>query len=114
MKVTKADNPQLFQKLRQAGYRKHSVTVNVADKASLTQPYWSGGSKSQHYMLFLNTGKLNPLQVAHNPYPQPPAETEVSTAPGMAIVTGGTFRGKPAHWRIVMHIDDAREFFPGV
>jgi hypothetical protein len=113
MQVKRADNPKLFKILRQAGYRKHTVSVYVRASEECRQPYWSGGSREDHYTLDLINGNTHPIRVPGNPWPQPPATIDVETSPGFAVVHGGIFMGKPAHWAIIMHIADAQEFFPG-
>ena len=114
MQVKKVDNPKLFDILRRAGYRKHTVSVYVRASEECRQPYWDGGSKEEHYTLNLVHGSISPIRVPGNPWPQLPATIDVETSPGFAVVHGGTFMGKLAHWAIVMHVDDAQEFFPGM
>lgn len=110
MRVSRQDHPELFKILRKAGYRKHSATVYVRATATCTQPYWSGGSRTDNIGLSLPSGFTHPINTPRNPFPEPPASTEIETAPGFAVVHGGTFMGKAAHWTIYMHVADAQKF----
>lgn len=110
MRVSKQTHSALFSLLRQLGYRKHSATVRIAEQVALMQPYWSGGSRQEHWQMDLEQARLHPVQLNSNPWPEPPAETVVLTSPGLAIVTGGVFMGKSAYWTIYLHVADKARF----
>lgn len=108
--VDKAEAPVLFAALRKAGYRKHTVSVSFADSATLTETYWSDGSRDEHYRISLDTGVVAPINMPAK-WPAPPKDVMLPVLPNVPIVTGGTFCGRPARWTIVMHPADRARFF---
>ena len=112
MQVNKNDHAELFTILRHAGYRKHKASVSFSVAAELRTPGWSGGSITSNFRL---SAAGHTQGVAVRTRQQFGDETLpwtqlVATGNGSAVVKGGTFQGKPAHWSITIHPDDAALF----
>lgn len=113
--VHRSTHRDLFAILKGAGYRKHSATVYLDTSAECSSPYWSDGSRSEFFLMHLD-GTTAPLAVrARTPFGDPslPWSETCYTGSGHAIVNGGIFRGKPAHWMVYIHPDDASAFGVG-
>lgn len=115
--LKKADHPAFFAMLRQNyGYRKHRVTVHTCMGVTIREPYWSGGSIDAHFMIRTGTraGQFEPrresLSVPSNGFPHFGGERTITIRHGHAVVTGGTFQGKPRSWSLYMHPNDIADW----
>jgi hypothetical protein len=115
--ISKAENPAFFSMLRKDyGYRKHRVTIYPCESVTIREPYWSGGSIEAHFTITTGTraGQFEPrrehLSVPSNGFPQFGGERTVDVLHGRAVVTGGTFQGKPRSWSIYMHPNDVADW----
>lgn len=77
--------------------KKRSVALTFSNSVTLSGGYWSGGSRTEYWLIDLATGQVKAVQ-----YPTDPAEygggdaPEVEVPAGHAIAEGGTFCGKPS------------------
>lgn len=109
--VKRADAPGFFDILRSAGYLKHSCTVAVSETATVRASYWDGGSRSWYAHIDAVGGVQDIHVKTRTPFGDPalPWEETRSTKT-YPIVSGGTFRGRDAHWMVWIHPDDVERF----
>ena len=80
------------------GTRKHKVIVTVVpqgETVTATAPYWDGGSRTDTWLLHRG-GQTFRVTFRGEPWPARPASHEVTITDMVAMVEGGTFRGKPS------------------
>ena len=108
--VERKTHPAFFDALKRMGctYRKHRATVVVTDKATLTAPYWSDGSKEAHFAL-RKDGRCEGVYIPTAGWPAPPASATFDTRE-ITYVTGGTFMGKSATWTLYIHPENLKHF----
>lgn len=105
-------------------YRKRNVFVSpFAANGEHVNSYWDGGSRDEHVLIEINTLRTKPLPTSHPFYDlagkgisnvedeyvtiDSAGNVRLKTIPrGYALVTAGTFCGKPATAHIKAHPDD--------
>jgi len=99
-------------------YRKRKVRVVPTTRVTITDIYWSGGSRSVYHAYDLETGEVAALNSRTHLFPtkNPVEGTTLDIPAGVAVVVTGTFMGKPATMSIYARpenlpatITDARE-----
>ena len=84
------------------------MAVVVENAVEIIGTQWSGGSRSNYFMMGF-TGGIRPT--SGNRQTDDPRETPIApTGNGIAIVEGGTFCGKPSTLRVSVHPDDLSLF----
>ena len=83
------------------GTRKHTAIVRVANSIEIKPEYWSGGSRTQTWLLHLNTYAMAhasacDLKVVTNPFEDNGKYETLPLSNHLAAVELGTFRGKEA------------------
>jgi hypothetical protein len=87
-------------------YKKHAVIVMHYPSIELTGTYWDGGSRESYALVSLAAGRLSCIrkypQYAPPQFGGPREPVKVNIEPGFAMVTTGTFCGKPATASLTM------------
>ena len=92
--------------------RKRDVFIRCREWFEVRPPSWDGGSRDAHDLRDIATGGQLPIDYDSVSWPNVPKPTRVDLAPGPrpgfapaeaaprvlpCLISGGTFRGKPAH-----------------
>lgn len=87
------------------GSRKRKAILSPArERVTLTGTYWSGGSRSDYWLVDLNTWQARPLSgVAPAQFGGPQEDPVVNLEPHQAVVCAGTFSGRPATPVVTFH-----------
>ena len=91
-------------------YRKRSVFLKVAEKTTISDVNWSGGTKSEYRACTIDG---NPLETKVNmgllpPWENPYEGLVINIPPGMVVVQGGHFCGKKATLFITVNPSDTK------
>jgi hypothetical protein len=96
-------------------YRKHKFSASACDSITLTDTYWSGGTRSTYVAVHIDTLKTGPA-----PQYDPPGFGGPRVAPhcdipeGFAIVETGIFCGKPATAHVTLTPADFVRLFGNI
>lgn len=82
-------------------YRKHRIHVSVSETATLSGTDWSGGTRTTYRMISADGKAVR--WTNGKPWPQSAISQDVDVPKGGAIEEGGTFCGKPATLRLILH-----------
>jgi hypothetical protein len=96
-------------------YKRRIVTVRAAESVTLHGLNWSGGSRSEYVGCTLDaqaTGSSLRYS-ALAPWVNHAEGASVPIPPGMVMVEGGTFCGKPSLLRITVNPADMPKFLSG-
>lgn len=107
--------PELLRVIRAAmpSYKKHTATLFVTERVTLSGTYWSGGSRSSYYAVDLATGVCSGAPHYNPPqFGGPQRDPEVEVPEGVAIVKGGIFMGKPATATVFINPANAAKLLP--
>ena len=79
-------------------YRKRTVFISASDKTTIRDVNWSGGTKSVYKACSLDGRPLKTTVNMGGPasWENPFEGLEINIPPGMVIVQGGHFCGKPS------------------
>jgi hypothetical protein len=105
--ITLKDYPVIADAVRRHTRRKKCIVViRDSGEVEVTAPHWDGGSKDAWFHL-ARSGATRHVAHSHSPWPAPPARDTVEITEGGALVSGGTFRGKPAFLTLYIRPQDA-------
>lgn len=95
------------------GYSGRTFSAQARETVTLSDNYWSGGTKSSYIGLDIESGEVLPPEHAEygNPFTHPGVPT-VTLAPGKAILEHSRFCGKDCGVRIYTHPDNFRPLLP--
>lgn len=98
---------RLAEIVRLVGSRKRRVIMSrPATTVTLSGTYWSGGSRSDYWLVDLNTNQAQPLAHANpSQFGGPVQDPEIQLQPNQVVVKTGVFCGKPATPTIYPHPD---------
>jgi hypothetical protein len=87
------------------GCRKRRVILaRPTEKVSISGSYWDEGSRSDYFLVDLNTNLVTPIPGVSPPqFGGPKSDPEVHLLVHQAVVCAGTFCGRPATPTIYFH-----------
>lgn len=95
--VTLECGTQLHSICRLVSKKRKAMVAPRTDKVSLSGTFWDSGSRSDYYLVNLETMRAQPLAgVAPMQFGGPKDDPVHPLLPGFAIVQAGTFCGRPA------------------
>lgn len=120
------ENPEIKRIILAAfpNYKKHNAFVSVFNGGANISSYWSGGSRDEHAIVEIATGRRKNLPTQTHPYFDIASRGLANTQdefvsvdnagnvtlkilpPGYALVTAGTFCGKAATASIKFNSED--------
>ena len=94
--------------------RKKKAIITPTTSVTINGLNWSGGSRSVYSAVDLATGQIKTATHTSNPPPwaNPYEGQQLEIPRGIAIVSHGTFCGKPATPIIYAHPDDMARLLP--
>lgn len=106
--ITLKDRPDLQKivKMVDGKCRKAKAFLHRRNEVTLSGTYWDSGSRSQYYLVNLNSGTVTPCaSFAPVQFGGPREDRVQKIEPGFAVVETGTFCGKPATPSIYLPIE---------
>lgn len=95
-------------------YKRTKVLISAAEKATLSELNWSGGSRSE-YRACTIAGEAAGSTARYNqcaPWRNPAEGMEVPIPPGMILVRGGSFCGKESMLCLYVNPADMPKYLP--
>ena len=102
--VTLQPGTKLAQVCKLVSKKRKAMVARPTTTVALSGTYWDGGSRSDYFLVDLNTMQVKALS-HHAPiqFGGPKEDPVVNLEPHQAVVCAGTFCGKPATPTVYFH-----------
>lgn len=104
--VTLTPGTDLARMVRLVSRKRRAIMARPATQVTLSGTYWEGGSRSDYFLVDLNTWQVSPIAGVAPPQFGGPQTAPVQTIqPHQAVIEAGTFCGRPGTPTVYLHPD---------
>ena len=92
--------------------KRKAIVSRPTTEVSITGSYWDGGSRSDYFLIHIESKTVTPIAgVAPVQFGGPKEDPVQKIEPGYAVVCAGTFCGKPATPTVYLRPDSTVGYF---